>query len=132
MTSAIAGSAAALLSLTPVALYQLGAVQHLPDPPSRWFDSDRITSSRIAHPFGIPDSLLGMASYGVTLGLALAVRRGFAARKLLAGKIVLDTCLAGVNAVRQVIAFRRICSWCMGTVLSTAVAASQVRRLVRR
>jgi uncharacterized membrane protein len=37
---------------------QLGIVRHLPDPPLPSFCADRVTTSRAAHPFGIPDSLL--------------------------------------------------------------------------
>lgn len=127
----IAASAASIVSLAPVALYQLGAVRHLPDPPFRLFDSDAITSSRMAHPFGVPDSLLGIASYGVTLALALAPAERSMLRRALAAKIALDGCLAGANTVRQMVSFRRICFWCMGTVLTSAAIVWSGRKLLR-
>ena len=111
----------AIGSLVPVALHQLCALDHLPDPPGEIFDSDRITESEMAHPFGVPDSLLGLASYGTTLGLALMSGRCTGARRLLGGKLVLDGAAAAFNATRQVTRFGKLCSWCMGTALATAV-----------
>lgn len=121
---------AALGTLVPIALHQLGVVEHLPDPPGRLFDSDRITESRMAHPLGIPDSLLGMASYGTTLALILAARRCSVGRKLLAGKLVVDGGAAAFNAVRQVVHFGRICSWCTGTALATGAMIYAGREVV--
>ncbi len=72
--AAVVATAGAILSLLPVTARQIGLIQHLPDPPGGIFDSDRITTSRMAHPFGVPDALLGLGSYGVTLGLLLAAR----------------------------------------------------------
>jgi uncharacterized membrane protein len=116
----IAANVGALATLAVVAAHQLGAVDHLPDPPGRWFASDEITGSKTAHPLGIPDGLLGIGSYGVTLGLAIAARNHASARKLLAAKLLADGSMAGFNVVRQVVSFGRICSWCTGTALCTA------------
>ena len=48
--AAIAATAGAMFSLLPVAAHQIGMIKHLPDPPGSIFDSDRITTSRMAHP----------------------------------------------------------------------------------
>jgi len=45
---------------------QVGAIDHLPDPPGSVFASDRITKSKSAYPLGIPDGILGLTSYGAT------------------------------------------------------------------
>jgi uncharacterized membrane protein len=116
----VAACSAALLTLLPVAAYQLGVLRHLPDPPGTIFASDRITKSRAAHPLGILDSLLGLASYGVTLALALNVNKAPQMRKALALKLLMDGSLAGFNVARQLVSFRRLCSWCTGTALCTA------------
>ncbi len=129
--SLLAGAnAAALVSLVPVALHQLGLVSHLPDPAASIFDSDRITESAVAHPFGIPDALLGMASYGTTLLLIRNASRSSAGRKLLGAKLLLDGGVAAFNASRQVVRFGKICSWCMGTVAATAVMVYAGRELI--
>jgi uncharacterized membrane protein len=129
--AAIAATVGAILSLLPVAAHQIGMIKHLPDPPGDIFDSDGITTSRMANPFGVPDALLGLASYGVTLGLLVATRDTAYAKPLLRAKLNVDAAAAATNVVRQVVTFRRICSWCTATALCTAVMVSCGRRSVR-
>ena len=124
----LASCCTALATLVPVALYQTGIVKRLPDPPLGVFDSERITSSKAAHPFGIPDSVLGLASFGSTLALILLARRYSAAKKLLGAKLTLDLSAAAFNAGRQIISFRALCSWCTGTALAAGGMAYSGRR----
>lgn len=124
-------NAATLATLVPVVLHQLSVLGHLPDPPSALFDSDRITESDAAHPMGIPDGLLGLGSFSLTLALALAARSYPAARKLLAAKVVADTAAGGFNAIRQVVSLRKLCSWCTGTALGAFAAAAVSAPLIR-
>ncbi len=127
---AIAGCCAALATLVPVALFQAGMLERLPDPMGEIFDSERITSSKAAHPLGVPDGFLGLASYGTTLGLVLLAKRSRVARRLLGAKLAGDAGLAGLNVVRQVVSFGKICSWCTGTALATAVVVYGGRRVL--
>ncbi len=69
---AVACCCAAMATLAPVALVQLHIIRDLPDLPGRLFDSKRVVTSKGAYHLGIPDGVLGLASYGVTLGLLLA------------------------------------------------------------
>lgn len=123
-----AATVAALSSLVPVAAFQCGLLQHLPDPPSGSFDSDTITSSKLAHPLGIPDALLGLGSYGVTLTLILLCRRSCTARKLVPWKVAADGSIAAFNFARQVVVFRKLCSWCTGTAVCTALMLREASR----
>ena len=125
---ALVSTAAALATLAPVAALQLGLCSHLPDPPLTVFDSDAITSSRAAHPFGVPDGLLGLFSYSITLALLLAARRSRAVHPLLKIKLVIDASAAAGNSVRQVVKFRRVCSWCTATALATAAIVHYGRK----
>ncbi len=129
-TPLLAACSVALASLVPVALYQLHAIGHLPDPPGRWFNSDTITASPAAHPLGIPDSLPGLASYAATLALILASRRSGPARRLLGAKLALDGAAATFNFVRQIVAFRCLCSWCTLTAAATAVMVYTGRQAI--
>jgi len=117
----ITAASVALLTLFPVAAHQVGVLAHLPDPPGELFASDRITESKAAHPLGIPDSLLGLGSYGITFSLILLARSHPKARRLLTLKLLGDGAVAAFNVVRQVAMFGKICSWCTGTALCTAV-----------
>ena len=130
-TAVVVACSAALLTLLPIAAHQLGCLRHLPDPAGKVFASDKITESAAAHPLGIPDSLLGLGSYGVTLALALCSRKSQKARKALGLKLLVDGSVASFNVVRQVVLFRRLCSWCTGTALCTAAMVASERATIR-
>lgn len=117
----ISSCSVAIAALVPVALFQCGALDHLPDPPAFFFASDQITSSSEAYPFGIPDGVLGLASYGTTLALAWSAPRSPFARKMLKWKLLLDGGLAAVSTAKQFIEFKRLCSWCVVTAAATGV-----------
>lgn len=117
----ISSCSVAIAALVPVALFQCGALYHLPNPPASFFASDQITSSSEAHPFGVPDSLLGLASYGTTLTLALNAPHSQFARRVLKWKLLLDGVMAITNTTRQFIKFKRACSWCMVTAAATGI-----------
>ena len=126
----VAATSACLLTLVPVAAHQLGVLGHLPDPPGAVFASDEITDSKTAHPFGVPDSLPGLASYATTLTLILMSRSNYRMRRLLALKLVGDGAVAGFNVVRQVVTFGKICSWCTGTAICTAAMVFAGRKII--
>jgi uncharacterized membrane protein len=121
----------ALATLVPVALYQTGIMSRLPDPPLRIFDSEKITKSKAAHPFGIPDGLLGLASFGATLALALCAKRQPKLNRVLGLKLTLDASVAAFNASRQVVSFGRLCSWCTGTAAAAGVMAYAGRHTIK-
>jgi uncharacterized membrane protein len=122
---------AALASLVPVALYQTRVVNRLPELPFKVFDSERITSSAAAHPLGIPDALLGLGSFAVTLGLILQARQSERAETMLGAKLALDAAAAAINATRQVAAFGKLCSWCSLTALAAGVMAYAGRATIQ-
>jgi uncharacterized membrane protein len=131
-TLAVTGAALALGTLVPVALYQTGMLRSLPDPPGAIFDSEWITSSKDAHPLGIPDALLGLGSYGATLALLLAAPKCSLVRKVLAAKLTGDGSMAAFNVVKQVVKFRRVCSWCTGTAIATGIMVSAGRSYLKQ
>ena len=119
----VASCVTTIATLVPVALFQTGVLDSLPDPPSRVFDSNWITQSKTAHPFGIPDALLGLASFSTTLTLILLARKSSKAKELLGAKLALDASAAAFNATRQIVKFGKLCSWCTGTALAAGVMA---------
>ena len=111
----------ALATLAPVALVQLHIMKDLPDPPGRWFNSKRVVTSKGSYRLGIPDGLLGLASYSVTMALLLAATpERPLVRRLLRGKLALDATMALRNVRKQVTEHKRLCSWCIGTAVATA------------
>jgi uncharacterized membrane protein len=65
-------AAVGAVDFTVISLYQFGVIRHLPDPPARIFDSDRVNASRKAYALGVPDGTLGLGLYALTLLLASA------------------------------------------------------------
>ncbi len=58
-------------SMGLIALYQLGVLKHLPEPPLPGLDAEKVNGSAQAYGlFATPDAVLGLGSYAVTLGLA--------------------------------------------------------------
>jgi uncharacterized membrane protein len=81
---------------------------------------------------GVPDGLLGVASYSITLALLMAARRSVAMRTLLGLKLKADASVAGANVARQIVSFRRICSWCMATAVATGATVYFGQKSLRR
>lgn len=65
-------SAVGLAAFVPIVLRQVGLIRHLPDPPLRSFNSDKINLSDSAFRIGIPDGALGLIGYATTAALAVA------------------------------------------------------------
>jgi uncharacterized membrane protein len=61
-----------MASMAIVSLYQMGLVRHLPDPPLRRFDSDRVNTSDTAYAYGVPDGTLTLAAHATNIVLAAA------------------------------------------------------------
>lgn len=68
----IGTSLVGIAAMAATTLFQSGGVKHLPDPPHRDFDSDRVNSSTEAYSYGTPDSPLSIVSHAVNIALATA------------------------------------------------------------
>ncbi len=91
-------------SMGVIALYQTGLIKHLPEPPLRMFDADRVDGSAEAYErFSMPDAVLGLGSYAATIGLAAMGGRDRARETpwiplALAGKISFDVAIFECSA----------------------------------
>ncbi len=63
-------SLAGMAAMTPVSLLQTGIVRHLPGPPVRGFDSDKVNLSDAAYRFGAPDGPIALMSFAANIPLA--------------------------------------------------------------
>ncbi len=112
-------SLAAIGSMGLIALYQLGIIKHLPDPPLPYVDSDKVDAAGEAYAYlATPDGVLGLGSYAATLGLAAAGGADRATTRpwlplLLAAKVGLDTAAAAKLTVDQWTKHRAFCVWCL-------------------
>ncbi|PZG01890.1 vitamin K epoxide reductase family protein, partial [Micromonospora deserti] len=111
-----------------VAAYQFGLVRHLPEPPVRVLDADRVDASGEAYVLGhTPDTALALASAAGTLalvgmGAADRARRQPWIPLLAAGKAAGDAAAGAWLFAEQVTKHRRLCGWC--TVAAAATAAT--------
>jgi len=98
-----------------IALYQLGLIRHLPDPPLPMMNADRVDGSAEAYErFRMPDAVLGFGSYAVTMALAAmgGTRRARETPWIplaLAAKIAFDASNAGKLSVDQWTKHRAFC-----------------------
>jgi len=108
-----------------IALYQLGLIRHLPDPPLPMMNADRVDGSAEAYErFRIPDAVLGFGSYAVTMALAAmgGTRRARETPWIplaLAAKIAFDASNAGKLSVDQWTKHRAFCLWCLLAAAAT-------------
>ena len=108
-----------------IALYQLGLIRHLPDPPLPMMNADRVDGSAEAYErFRIPDAILGFGSYAVTMALAAmgGTRRARETPWIplaLAAKIAFDASNAGKLSVDQWTKHRAFCLWCLLAAAAT-------------
>ncbi len=127
----------AMASLGTVAAYQVGLLKHLPEPPGRFFDADRVDASAEAYQFlKTPDAALGLASYAATLVLA-GRRAGEHPSShpmlslVLGAKVAADAAGALLLTVEQGTKHRRFCSWCLAAAALSVATLPQVVPEVR-
>jgi hypothetical protein len=61
-----------LASMACSMLFQTGIVKHLPDPPLKGFDSDKVNASHDSYRLGLPDGPLAVLAFAANLPLAAA------------------------------------------------------------
>jgi len=112
-------------ALGVVSLYQTGLLKHVPEPPLRLFDADKVDASGEAYSIlSMPDAILGMLSSVATAALATMGTKDRVTDRswlplLLAAKAAMDAASGVVLTLEQATKHRRFCSWCL-----TAAAAS--------
>lgn len=102
-----------------ISLYQMGMIDHLPEPPLPRLDADEVDAAPEAYAwFAAPDAVLGFASYAGTMVLAAMGGPDRAHTKpwlplALAGKALADAAQAGRLTVEQWTKHREFCGWCL-------------------
>lgn len=115
----VALSMVASASMGVIALYQMGLIRHLPEPPLARLNADKVDGSAEAYEkFQMPDGVLGLLSYAVTMALA-SIGGKNRHRKLpwlpvaLAAKTGFDAASAAKLTLDQWAKHRAFCSWCL-------------------
>lgn len=125
----VALSAIASASMAFIALYQMGVIKHLPEPPLPKLDADKVDASAEAYAkFAVPDAVLGLGSYAATMGLA---SMGGSNRHndspliplALAAKVAFDVANAAKLSIDQWTKHRAFCFWCLIAATATFATA---------
>jgi hypothetical protein len=120
-------------SMGLIVLYQMGTIEHLPEPQIPGLDADKVDASPEASTrLAMPDGIVGLGSYAVTMGLAAMGGRERARDPpwiplALAAKVAFDAYQAGKLTVNQATKRKAFCFWCL---LSTAATFATVPLVV--
>lgn len=137
----VALSSVASASMGIIALYQMGIIKHLPEPPLPMMDADKVDASAEAYEkFRMPDAVLGVGSYAATMSLA-AMGGDDRHRTMpwipmaLAAKVAFDAANAAKLSVDQWTKHRAFCFWCLlaagATFACTPLVVAELRAAVR-
>ena len=119
-------------SMGVIALYQIGVIRHLPEPPLPMMNADKVDASAEAYEkFSMPDAALGFGSYAATLGLAAMGGESRATATpwipiVLAGKVLVDAANAAKLTVDQWTKHKAFCFWCLLAAGATFAAVPLV------
>ena len=127
--------------LGAVALYQLGILKKLPEPPGKFFDTGKVNGSGEAYSIlSTPDAFLGLSSYAVTAALVgmgpedrartqpwIPIGMGL--------KLLGDAAMAGKLTLDECRKFRAFSLWSVFTAVATwtalPLALPEVKAAVR-
>jgi uncharacterized membrane protein len=116
-------------AMTAVALFQTGIIKHLPDPPLKDFDSDKVNSSDTAYALGVPDGTLSLASLAANIPIAAFGGENRAETQPLvplaaAAKASVEAVVAGWYFYQMPTKEKKWCGYCIvGAAVNFGIAA---------
>jgi uncharacterized membrane protein len=125
-------SLASAASMGLITLYQMGVVDHLPEPSLPRLDADKVDASGEAYAIlRTPDAALGLLSYAGTAVLAAAGGADRARRSpwlplALAAKVGFDALGSALLTAEQASRHKKFCSWCLLAAGATAAMVPAV------
>ncbi len=124
-----------------VTLYQTGIIKHLPDPPLRIFDSDKVDASNYAYKrANQPDAPAMIVTYGITAALASAGGQNRAQQTpwwpiAMGTKLVIDVVTNLQLAREEWAENKKLCTYCQSasvfSLASLVLAWPEVRSAIR-
>ncbi len=116
-------------AMTAVSLFQTGIIKHLPDPPIKDFDSDKVNSSDTAYALGVPDGTLSLASLAANIPIAAFGDENRAENQPLvplafAAKATVEAAVAGWYFYQMPTKEKKWCGYCIvGALANFGIAA---------
>ena len=112
-------------SMGLISLYQMGIIEHLPEPPLPYFDADKVDAAAEAYAkLSTPDAVIGLGSYAATMGLVAMGGQDRATERpwiplARAAKLAFDAVQACKLSLNQWTEHRAFCFWCLLAAGST-------------
>lgn len=134
-------SLVSVASMGIITLYQMGLIEHLPEPALPFLDADKVDASPEAYEkLSVPDATLGLLNYSATIVLAAMGGTDRAREQpylplVLLAKTLVDATQAGKLTVDQWTKHRAFCSWCLlaaGATVATVPLALPEARMAKR
>ncbi len=129
-------------AMAPIALYQMGVIRHLPEPPLPRLNADKVDAAAEAYAMlRTPDAALGLASYAATAWLASLGGEDRAQTRpwvpvALATKVALDAAFGTKLTIDQWTNHRAFCTWCLlaavASVATVPFAIPEARAAFKR
>jgi uncharacterized membrane protein len=122
-----------IIDFIPITLYQLGVIKHLPEPPGKIFNSDKVNASKEAEIAGLPDGGVSMLMYAANVVLTGAALTRTRNQKIfnygLAG-IALGQAGGGLYYLYNMAKVqKKICIYCVAGALINLAALLPVRKV---
>jgi uncharacterized membrane protein len=135
--------AIACLSVVGATLYGIGllrqtrVIKRLPDLPLKGFDSNKVMMSRIAFPFGIPDTALALGTLLANFPLLRALERSngqdVRPSAALAGKAVIESAASAWYLWQLPTRVKAWCGYCIaGGLVFFSIGALSIKDLLRQ
>lgn len=126
----VVASLVAIGSMGLIALYQMGVIKHLPEPPMPGLDADKVDASEEAYShLQMGDAFIGLGSYAATMGLAAMGPKNRAKTQpwiplALAAKAGADAAQAAKLTYDQFAKHKAACMWCLLAAAANFVTAA--------
>lgn len=129
-------AAAGLADFSLISLLQMGFFKKLPDLPGKVFNTVKVNTSKDAVMLGMPDGVISLGGYALTMLLAMAGSRFKKQSRLLdltLGAVVLGQAAgAGQYLYKMAFVQKRVCIYCVAGAAINFASLKPVYHLIRK
>lgn len=129
-------AALGLIDFSLISLLQMGYIKKLPDLPGKLFDTEKVNTSKDAVIMGLPDGVIALGAYTLTMILAVAGMRLKKKRSryadLALGAVVAGQAAGAANYLRKM-AFvqKKVCLYCVAGAAINIASLKPMYKLLK-
>ena len=129
-------AAAGLADFSLISLLQMGYFKKLPDPPGKVFDTVKVNTSKDAAIMGMPDGVISLGGYALTMLLAMAGMRYKKKSRLfdlaLGGVVLGQAAGAAHYLYKMATVEKKVCVYCLTGAAINFTTLKPVYKLLKR